>query len=209
MAKFVTKIVPADQITRVYLIRHGAVGEEWNDRVYGQMDVPLSEKGRSQADALSERMADMSLDAVYASDLSRAVETAARVARAHDLSVETVSALREASFGHWQGVEWSDILDRFADEVRARQSDVAGAKMEDGESLVELQSRVMPAVGEIVKRHRGESVAIATHGGVTRVVIADALGLDLAACIRIEQSHCCLNKLDYYPDGVVVRLMNG
>ncbi len=209
MPKFVKEMVPRRRITRLHLIRHGDVGDAWDDRVYGQMDVGLSARGEAQAEALGARMAGMGLDAVYASDLARAIETARRVARPCGVSVETVAALREASFGHWQGELWTDILARHADEVRARFASPATAKMKGGESLEELRARVMPAVETLVERHRGESVAVVTHGGVTRVVIAEALGMDLGASFRLVQSHCCLNTLDYYPDGVVVRLMNG
>jgi broad specificity phosphatase PhoE len=209
VAKFVTESIPRDRITRLHLVRHGAVGDAWDDRVYGQMDVPLSAEGEAQAEALGKRMAGMSLDAVYASDLARARETARRVARTCGLTVRLLPALREASFGHWQGELWADILSRHADEVRARFANPADAKMKGGESLRDLKFRVMPAVEALVERHRGGSVAVVTHGGVTRVVIADALGMDLGSSFRLVQSHCCLNTLDYYPEGGVVRLVNG
>jgi broad specificity phosphatase PhoE len=183
--KFVTETVPRHRITRLHLIRHGDVGDAWDDRVYGQMDVGLSTRGEAQADALGARMAGMGLDAVYASDLARALETARRVAQPSGVSVE------------------------HGDEVRARFADPATAKMKGGESLAELRSRVMPAVETFIERHRGGNAAVVTHGGVTRVVIAEALGVDLGASFRLVQSHCCLNTLDYYPDGVVVRLVNG
>ena len=209
LPKFVTRVVPREEITRVYLVRHGAVSTEWNDRVYGQLDVPLSEEGMAQAEALGRRMSSMRLDAVYASDLARALNTAEVLAGPHGLAVEAVGAFREASFGHWQGKPWADILAHHADEVRAIYADFGGACMKDGESLKDLAARVLPALREIISRHRGESVAVAAHGGVTRVIIADALGMDLSASRRIEQSHCGLNTLDYLPDGVTVRLLNG
>jgi alpha-ribazole phosphatase/probable phosphoglycerate mutase len=209
MPKFVKSPFPRDRITRVYLIRHGAVGEEWDERVYGQLDVALSARGEEQADALAGRLSQKPLHAVYASDLVRALETARRIAQPHELHVEVVPALREASFGHWQGQDWSDILERHAEEVEARFADLARARMRDGESFEDLRERVLPAFGSLVEKHRGECVAVVSHGGVTRVIVADALGLDLSHSIRLEQRHCCLNIIDYAPDGPLVRLLNG
>ena len=209
LPKFTVRIVPRAEITRVYLVRHGVVSEEWRDRVYGQLDVPLSETGRAQAEALGRRMAAKRLDAVYASDLARALDTARAIGRHHDLEVRKVPAFREASFGHWQGRRWLEILSEDADEVRARYADFGGAKMKDGESLEELGRRVLPALRDIVERHRGQSVAIASHGGVIRVILADALGMDLGGCARIEQRHCSLNLLEFGPEGARVRLVNG
>lgn len=209
LPKFVTRMVSREEITRVHLVRHGQVSAEWSDRVYGQLDVPLSEEGMAQAKALGDRMASMPLDAVYASDLARALDTAKALAAPHGLAVEAVGAFREASFGHWQGKRWMDILTNHADEVRAIYADFGEAKMRDGESLADLAARVLPALREIIARHRGESVAVAAHGGVTRVIIAEALGMDLSASRRLEQSHCGLNILDYQPEGAYVRLLNG
>ncbi len=209
LPKFALRIVPRSEITRVHLVRHGVVSDEWRDRVYGQLDAPLSEKGQAQAEALSLRMADTRLDAIYASDLTRALDTARAIARRHNLEARAVPAFREASFGHWQGRRWIDILSDDADEVRAIYADFGGAKMKDGESLAELGQRVMPALRDIVERHRGESVAIASHGGVIRVILADALRMELSASARIEQFNCSMNVLDYGPEGVRVRLVNG
>jgi len=209
LPKFQTQRIPSEKITRVYLVRHGEVSAEWHDRIYGQLDVPLSDAGQAQAEALGRRMEARRIDAVYASDLSRAMDTASALARLHGRPVKPVRAFREASFGHWQGLSWAEILERHGDEVRARSADFGGAKMKDGESLEELAARVLPALREIVAKHPGESIVVAAHGGVTRVIIADALGMDYSACARIEQSHCCLNTLDYLPGRVYVRLLNG
>lgn len=209
LPKFAIRVVPSTEITRIHLARHGAVSDEWRDRVYGQMDVPLSEKGMAQAETLAERLAEARIDAVYASDLSRALETARAIGRRHRLDVRPVPAFREASFGHWQGRRWLDVLSEDADEVRAIYADFGGAKMKDGESLAELRERVAPALREIVERHRGGSIAIASHGGVIRVILADALGMDLSASVRIEQTHCSLNVIEFGPEGPRVKLVNG
>ena len=209
MAKFVKEVVPRERVTRVCLIRHGAVGPEWNERVYGQWDVPLSPEGEAQADRLAERLASARIDAVYTSDLLRALETARRVALPHGLPLRPDPTFREASFGHWQGQLWSDILARHMDEVDARIADPAAAKMKEGESFLELRDRVVPAFHALVERHRGGRIAVVSHGGVIRVLIADALGLDLGRIARIEQSHCCLNIIEYHSEGAILRLLNG
>src|SRR5262245_65615545 len=102
-------------MTELLLTRHGET--DWNreHRVQGHTDVPLNENGREQARALAERLVDVPLAAIYASDLARARETAEIVARRLGLGVVLDPGLREKNFGSWEGLTDVEIAERFPD----------------------------------------------------------------------------------------------
>src|SRR5262245_20482819 len=105
-------------MTDFLLARHGET--DWNreHRVQGHTDVPLNAAGLGQARVLAERLADVSLEAIYASDLERARATAEAVARSQGLEVQVDPDLREKHFGSWEGLTDVEIAQRFPDAVR-------------------------------------------------------------------------------------------
>lgn len=153
--------------TTLYLIRHGET--EWNrvGRWQGHSDVPLSERGREQARALAERLArePVRIAAIYASDLQRALETARIIAAPLRLPVTPVRALREIDIGPWSGLTRAEIVERFP-----------GAFVEydlppEGESHAAFTRRVFQAIERLSAGHRGQCVAIVTHGGAVRAAL--------------------------------------
>ncbi|HET7046509.1 MAG TPA: histidine phosphatase family protein [Gaiellaceae bacterium] len=150
-------------MTEILLARHGET--DWNRerRVQGQTDRPLNEGGRRQAAELARSLAGEHLDAVYASDLLRAFDTARAVAEPRGLEVVALPALRERDFGTWEGLTEAEILDRFP---HART-----APWGDAETREELAARVIAALGEIVDRHPGGRVLVVSHGGPIRAAL--------------------------------------
>ena len=196
--------------TRLYLIRHGEVVGAGTPRYNGHADVALSERGIAQYHALKERLADTHIVACYTSDLSRCI-TGARILGDH-LGVEPVPdrALRELNIGIWEGMTWADIQEHYPYEWQERLNDIVNYRVPEGENLLDLEARLMPAVDRIVQMHQGEEVLVVAHGGANRVVLLNAIGAPLSALFNIEQSYACLNIIDFYSDGTtVVKLMNG
>jgi broad specificity phosphatase PhoE len=171
-------------MTPLLLARHGE--SDWNRarRWQGFADRPLTERGRAQAAALAERLADIVLDAVYSSDLRRALDTAASVANAQGLEPTALKALREVDVGSWQGLTREEAETRFPADFRRWLA--GGTGWRDGESYGELSARVLRAVDEIARRHDGGRVLIVSHGGPIRAIHAAALGLDVEAYRRIR-----------------------
>ena len=155
-------------MNRLFLARHGET--DWNreHRVQGQTDVGLNAAGRAQAEALAESLDDARLEAVYSSDLSRALETAQAAARRHGLDVVTDTELREKNFGSWEGLTDVEIARRFPDAVRGRWG--------DGESTDDVAARVLPAIERIRARHPDGGVLVVSHGGPIRIIL-DRFGL--------------------------------
>src|SRR4051794_23762939 len=146
-------------VTTILLARHGET--DWNveGRLQGWDDRPLNTTGRTQARELAERLADVPFDAVYASDLSRARETAEIVAEPHGVPVVVDSDLREMNYGSWSGLTRSEIEERFPGQTR-----------HDGETREEHLGRVLAAAERIAAGHPGERVLIVSHGGSLRAL---------------------------------------
>lgn len=170
--------------TTLLLARHGQ--SDWNAarRWQGFADRPLTERGRAEAAALAARLADIPLDGVYSSDLQRARETAAAVARSQGLETIERPELREVNVGSWEGLTAEEAEARFPEGFRRWQD--GGAGWDDGETYAEMSDRVLGAVREIARRHPGGRALIVAHGGPIRAVHAAALGLDVERYRRIR-----------------------
>ena len=136
--------------TRVYLVRHGATTLSAEDRFAGSSDVELSNDGREQAAALSERLADDPIVRVYASPMHRTRETAAIIARPHGLEPELRDGLREISHGRWEGLTRKEVEQRFDGEYVAWDQDPFTFAPEGGESGLSVMARALPVLREIV-----------------------------------------------------------
>lgn len=162
-------------MTRLVVWRHGLT--EWNavNRVQGQHDAPLSALGLEQAAAAAARLADLRPDAIVASDLRRAADTAAALAAVTGLPVATDPRLRERFFGEWQGLTLAEVRRRWPVEVdRWRAGDPSpGCGIEH---LDELAKRAAEALREAAGRSQDGTVVVVTHGGAARMGCAELLG---------------------------------
>lgn len=193
--------------TRLLLVRHGATQLTAEDRFAGDVGVDLSDAGRDQARQLAARLADEPLRAVYASPLSRALETATIVAAPHGLSVSTRPALREIGHGRWEGLTRSEVEQRYPDEYANWETDPFTFAPEGGESGVSVLARALPALRAIIVAHAGETVLVVSHKATIRLLLSSLLGFDARGYRdRLDQSPACLNVIDF-KDPVRARLM--
>lgn len=193
-------------MTRLVLIRHAEPEASVHGRVYGALDVALSKRGLHDAKKLASTVRGLALDAVYASPLRRAVETAIPLARERGLELTLHEGLREVDFGELEGRTYEEIGEDHADLFRAWATNPSAIRFPGGEDYVGLKARVLTAVEEI--RERTTSAAIVAHGGVNRVVLADALGLPDDAIFRLDQPYCALSLIDWIDGSPLVRAMN-
>ena len=197
-----------DGATRLVLVRHAATEESARGRCYGRTDIQLSAEGREHAKALAAALQGLALAAVYASPLSRALDTARPIAVAFGLVPVTHSGLQELHFGELEGSLYEQIEAEHPDLFRQWLDGPGGVHFPGGESLAEVGERVRGAVGEIRERHEGEAVAVVAHGGVLRVVLADVLGLTDGALFRIDQAFGGVSIVDWLDGVPLVRAMN-
>jgi len=196
--------------TRIYLIRHGEVEGAGARRYNGHADVPLSELGIAQYHLMKERLADKDISACYSSDLIRCAVGAEIICSRLGLTPVREPRLRELDIGIWEGKTWAELMDKYPQEWQARIADIVNYRVPRGESLNDLHDRLIPAINDIVERHRGEDVLVVAHGGANRVILLDVIGAPLSSLFTIEQEYCCLNIIDYFADGkAVIKLLNG
>jgi alpha-ribazole phosphatase len=196
--------------TRIHLIRHGQVVGHEQKRYNGQADVALTDLGIEQYHRLKERLAETRISACYTSDLTRCVTGAGIICEQFSIEPVRRRELRELNIGIWEGMVWNEIQENWPDEWRARLADLVHYRVPQGENLLDVESRVMPVIQEIVERHNGQELLVVGHGGVNRVVLLNAIGAPLAGMFNIEQTYGCYNIIDYYADGkVTVKLLNG
>jgi probable phosphoglycerate mutase len=190
------------QITRILAVRHGETAWNRDTRIQGHTDIALNERGRWQANRLAQALKDEPIAAVYASDLGRAFETADAVARLKDLQVTTHKGLRERHFGQFEGRTWAELEQHWPTEAlawRKRMPDFAPA---GGESLQQLQLRVLPTVLSLAARHPGEQVLLVSHGGVLDILYRAATRLELQAPRSWELPNTAINRLLWSPEGL-------
>jgi broad specificity phosphatase PhoE len=196
------------EATRVVLVRHAETDESARGRCYGRLDVRLSAQGLRQAQALAAAVAGVSLAAVYASPLSRALDTARPIVVAQGLEPIVLDALAELDFGEVEGLRYDEIEAERPELFRAWMDEPARVCFPGGEGLSDLRARVLPALEQIRARHEREAVAVVAHGGVIRVVLAEALGLGDGALFRLDQAEGGVSVVDWVDGVPLVRVAN-
>jgi uncharacterized phosphatase len=171
-------------VTTIYLARHGE--SDWNaaNRFQGHSDRPLTDHGREQAKALADLVAAESVEAIYASPLSRALETARIVAARTKLAVVADEGLREVDTGSWSGLSRAEVQERYPEGFQRWIT--GGAGWEDGESYEEMAERVLAAVNRIAAAHPGGRVLLVSHGGPIRAIQAAADGMAINEYRRLR-----------------------
>src|SRR5690349_15332108 len=148
-----------DHVTRIIAIRHGETAWNVDTRIQGQLDVPLNETGRWQARRLAEAIADEPIEAIYASDLARALQTAQTVSDALGRPVVREPGLRERAFGSFEGHTWQEIEARWPDQSeRWRRRELDFAPGGDGETLRRFYDRCVAVATRLASAHPGQTI---------------------------------------------------
>ena len=190
--------------TRISAIRHGETAWNVDTRLQGHLDIPLNEVGLRQAQHLAQTLVQReTIDAIYASDLSRAHSTAQAVAQAMGQSVTVHAGLRERHFGAFQGRTYAQIeteLPEHAWHWRKRTPDWAPPG--GGESLTVLRDRVIQTIDELAAAHAGQHIVMVAHGGVLDILYRAAARLDLQAPRTWALTNTAVNRLLWTPQGL-------
>jgi broad specificity phosphatase PhoE len=197
-----------ETMTGVLLVRHGQT--EWNrEQVFrGRADIPLSETGLKQAEALGRRLADERLSAVYSSPLNRALVTAEHLTGTSGFQPQAVDGLTDMSYGEWEGWQCRQVEQQYPELYACWLSEPHLVRPPGGEMLAEVRERATAALEEIIARHPRATVAVVSHRVVNKVLLCAALGLGDDAFWRIRQDTCCLNVMEHDGTGLSVCLLN-
>ncbi|MFQ5572556.1 MAG: histidine phosphatase family protein [Rhodothermales bacterium] len=200
------------QETTFYFIRHGQTDHNLRGIVQGRgVDPVLNETGRRQAEAVARRLADVSLDVIYASTLRRAVETAEVIAHEHaDVPVHFLPDLEEMAWGVYEGKVLADGVQQALDRVYEQWKDGAYAfRIEGGESILDVQQRGIRVMCRLQEQHPGGTVLVVTHGRFLRVLLSTLLDeYGLERMHDIEHTNTGVNVLTGSNGCFEARLLN-
>lgn len=190
------------QVTRILVVRHGETAWNRDTRIQGHTDIELNAHGRWQAERLAQALREEPIAAFYASDLSRARDTADSTARLHGKAVHTHTGLRERAFGSFEGLTWAEIESLHPQHAAAWRQREPDFVPPGGESLQQLQARVVAAVNQIAAQHPGEQVLMVAHGGVLDILYRAATRLELQAPRSWTMTNTAINRLLWSPEGL-------
>jgi broad specificity phosphatase PhoE len=188
----------ATPVTRVFMVRHGATVLTAEDRFAGATDVELSDEGREQTRRLAERLGAEKISAVFASPMSRTMETAAILAAPHGLTVQPRDGFREISHGRWEQMTRREVEQRFPEEAAEWEKDPYTFAPEGGESGLAVTARALPALLELVRKHPGENLLVVSHKATIRLLLSSLLGFDPRRFRdNLDQNPAALNIVDF------------
>jgi broad specificity phosphatase PhoE len=198
--------------TTLYLVRHGETDPNRHRIMQGRgLDAALNAAGQQQAEAVAQRFATTPLDAIYASGLRRAIETAETVHRHHPrLTLRQNPDLDEMAWGVYEGTPPSPERDAALDAIYQKWD--AGqyeAAVDGGESILDVQARGVRAIRSITESHSGDTVLVVTHGRMLRVLLASLLeGYTLDHMGTFDHSNTGVNELQYHQGRYEPRTLN-
>ena len=173
-------------------------------------DLPglhLAEQGVQQAQRAAERIAELTkVDAIYASPLERARETAAPIAAARGMKVHIDKGLLECDFGDWTGAPLQRLMKK--PEWKTVQKAPSTFRFPNGESFLEMQTRMVSAIDDIRSHHPGKVVVCVSHADPIKAAVAHAMGTHIDLFQRIVISTCSITAIQYSSSGPVVLGVN-
>jgi broad specificity phosphatase PhoE len=196
--------------TRLILVRHGEVDANRSYAYLGRRDDPLNANGLAQARALADAFAGIRVDRVVSSPLKRALETAVAIAESAGAPLDTDRRLIELDFGTWEGRSRAEVVGSGERERRAveRWEEDPSLPTPGGESLLELQERVVGWANDAAGSGLGHTVLMVSHMGPVKTLLCAALGLPLTSARRIFLDPATVSVIDW-AETPVVRLVNG
>lgn len=200
--------LPAGVTHRLVLMRHAQPHQSAQGRCYGKLDVGLSTLGRAQAAAAAAAFVPADLAVVVSSPRVRARETAAMLADAVAAPVSVDARFAEIDFGDFEGRTYAEIEARHPQAFSTWMQSPTTMQFPGGESFAQMKARVLEGVRTIRAAHPGAAIGLVSHGGVGRIIIADALEMPDEAIFRLEQSYAGVSILDWWHDTPVLRLLD-
>jgi len=195
-------------LSRLILVRHGNTKLNSGKRFWGKTDVELSDKGIQEAEKLRDRLAKEKINAIYASNLSRARLTAEIIASKRKLNVTTRAELNEINFGFLEGLTFEEIGKLHPEMAEVLSNWSVKPKFPGGESLDDLNNRVQKFLIRLQKHKPEETILIVSHAGTLRLLICNLLAIGLEHWRHIRLDLASLSIMETYPEGAVLSLLN-
>lgn len=189
-------------MANILLVRHGETEWVHKNRLAGRIpDIHLNEKGVRQADEVAQRLAHLPLRAVYSSPILRCQQTAAPIARSHQLQICELPAMMEVQYGQWEGRELKELAKQKV--WHTIQHFPSRFRFPEGESMIAVQFRAINALEELAQRHASEMIVVVSHADVIKLALAHYLGVHVDLFQRVAISPASVTSLGLTPDGQI------
>lgn len=200
--------LPAGVTGRIIMVRHGEPIAGAKGMCYGKLDVGLSENGVRQLARTSEWLERFDVSAIYSSPRIRAAESARIIAEKLRSPVQIEDCFAEMNFGDFEGLTYDQVKTKYPQIYECWMTRPTEVEFPNGESFTVMRRRVVAGLTELRAKHEGRTIVVASHGGVNRIALVDALEMPHRNLFRFEQTYGCANVIDFYADFPVVRLIN-
>jgi broad specificity phosphatase PhoE len=195
-------------MTSIYLVRHGQTAWNKEEIFRGRTDVPLDEIGLKQAELAGQYFKGMEIHAIFSSPLSRAWQTAEKIAEFHNLKVQPLQGIVDMSFGNWEGHPHQEIRQNDSKTYRQWVETPHLVRLPGGEGLDDVRVRAMASLEEVIQRHPVKTLVLVSHRVVNKVIICGILGLDNSHFWQITQDPTAINLIQYKNGKYILSLMN-
>ena len=194
--------------SRILITRHGQTVTNRDGRFCGHFETELTTLGVSQARALGARLAALQIDAVYTSDLGRAVATAALILQGRNVQSAIDPALRELHYGEWEGRKGGEVAKAHPEQYKLMRAEDPAWRPPGGETIGDVRLRTFAALRRIAKLHQHQTVLIVTHGTAINCMISEALGVAPSHTFRFHVANCGLSEITMRRATPVLTLLN-
>ena len=195
-------------MSRLLLARHGVTDFNNAKKFAGCIDVELSEDGLKQAERLRDRLSGEKIDAIYSSDLKRAMATTEVISSAHNTDIVACPELREMNYGYAEGLTYQEIKNSYP-EIAGLIADYSlELDFPGGESFRELIERTCRFVDRLDKYASSETVLIVSHNGPLRVLVCHLLDISQSDWRQIGCDNASLSILEIHQRGTIITLLN-
>ncbi|MDD4876063.1 MAG: histidine phosphatase family protein [Dehalococcoidales bacterium] len=196
-------------MARLFLVRHGITEFNSSRRFMGYSDIDLSVSGFKQAERLCGRLAGEKFDAVYSSDLKRALSTAEIITSDNNVDIIECSELREMNYGYLEGLKFEEINQRYPEVAKS----ISGFNFRTmvfpgGESFMEFIERTRKFLDRLKKYKSSQTILVVSHNGALRVLICCLLKLDFEYWRQFRIDNASLSILQTHDRGVIINLLN-
>ena len=196
-------------MSRLLLVRHGVTEFNSTRRFCGYSDIEMNAAGYRQAERLRDRLADEKIDAVYSSDLSRALVTAEVISTGHNMEIVACPELREANYGDVEGLTFQEIGRLHPEVARLIANfDLKKLAFPGGESWEEFVARTNTFLDRLKDHQPSESILVVSSSGPLRVLVCSLLGIDQSHWRQIRLDNASLSIVDTYPQGAIINVLN-
>ncbi len=195
-------------MTSIYLVRHGQTAWNKEEIFRGRTDIPLDETGLRQAELAGQYFKDLKVHGIYSSPLTRAWQTAERIAQFHPLKVQRLEGLIDMSFGKWEGHAHEEIKKIDPETYQRWREEPHAIRFPGGETLEDVRKRAMNALHEVIQKHPDQTLVLVSHRVVNKVLLCGILGIDNSHFWQIAQDTTAINRIQYQKGHYVLSLMN-